>query len=114
MKSKVVTLESPYAPNAETGATIETHVAYAHRAMRDCIDRGEAPYASHLLYPHVLDEFNPAERALGIQLGYEWMIYADEVVVYTDYGISHGMKAAIEYATANEITVVYRSIGGNP
>ena len=38
-----VIVESPYAGD------IETNVAYARAALRDCLSRGEAPIASHLL-----------------------------------------------------------------
>src|SRR5690606_21487830 len=38
-----VIVESPYAGD------VETHVAYARAALRDCLSRGEAPIASHLL-----------------------------------------------------------------
>lgn len=41
---KLVIVESPYAGD------VKTNVAYARAAIRDCLMRGEAPYASHLLY----------------------------------------------------------------
>ena len=51
MPRKVI-LESPYAGD------VETNLRNARAAMRDCLLRGEAPYASHLLYtqPGVLDD----------------------------------------------------------
>jgi hypothetical protein len=39
-----VIIESPYSGD------VETNVAYARAALRDCLSRGEAPLASHLLY----------------------------------------------------------------
>lgn len=55
----LVLLESPYAGN------VELNVTYARACMRDCLKRGEAPFASHLLYtqPGVLDDLVPNERA---------------------------------------------------
>ena len=41
-----VIIESPY-----TG-DVERNLEYARRCMRDSIKRGEAPFASHLLYTH--------------------------------------------------------------
>ena len=107
MKTKVVCLESPYAGD------VENNLKYARRAMRDSMERGEAPFASHLLYTQVLNDDNPIERNAGIALGYAWMDYADEVVVYKDYGISEGMMLAIERAKSNDIPVIYREIGRN-
>jgi len=110
MQVDLVIVESPYAGD------IERNTIYARRALRDCITRGEAPLASHLLYtqPGVLNEFDPAERQLGIQLGYAWMQWADKVVFYTDYGMSPGMEKALVQATEYEVLVVHRQIGLNP
>jgi hypothetical protein len=90
-----VVIESPYAGD------IEKNEAYARACMRQCIKQGEAPIASHLIYtqPGILDENNPTERKLGIELGYEWMHYADVVLFYVDHGWSPGMLKALEHAT---------------
>ena len=47
-------LKSPYAGD------IATNVDYARACLRDCLQRGEAPLASHLLYtqPDVLDDLD--------------------------------------------------------
>lgn len=59
-------IESPFAGD------VETHLTYGRRAMKDCLDRGEAPYASHLLYTQsgILDDTVPAERELGMKACY--------------------------------------------
>ena len=84
--------------------------------MRDSIERGEAPLASHLLYtqPGILDEDKPEERKLGIECGYVWMLCAACVVFYTDYGVSRGMAMAMERALQIGIPVEKRQIGENP
>jgi len=73
-----VILESPYAGD------VATNVAYARRALRDCLLRGEAPFASHLLYtqPGVLDDTLPDERACGIEAGLIWgcLLYTSRCV----------------------------------
>jgi len=43
-------------------------VSYLGKCIRDSIDRGECPFASHRMYPGALDDGSPAERALGIHL----------------------------------------------
>lgn len=87
---RLVILESPYAGD------IERNVAYARACMADCLRRGEAPIASHLLYtqPGVLDDDVPAERALGIEAGLAWGRVVEAVVFYLDLGMSKGMMDA--------------------
>lgn len=101
-----VVIESPLAGDVERS----TH--YAQAAMRDSLARGEAPFASHLLYTQVLDDLDPAQREQGIQAGFAWHDAAEKSVVYTDLGISNGMKAGIESATTKGIPVEYRTITG--
>lgn len=103
-----VILESPYAGN------VERNVAYARACMHDCLLRGEAPFASHLLYtqPGVLDDDRPGERSRGIRAGFAWRQLALRTVVYTDLGISEGMQLGIEDARAWGHAVVFRSLPG--
>ncbi|KKN94467.1 hypothetical protein LCGC14_0188150 [marine sediment metagenome] len=91
---RLVIIESPYAGN------VELNTRYARAAMRDCLEREEAPYASHLLYtqPDVLDDDNPDEQSAGIDAGLAWGEKADATVVYEDLGISEGMRLGIERA----------------
>lgn len=89
---KLVILESPYAGD------VARNVEYARRAMADCLRRGEAPIASHLLYtqPGVLDDDVPDERRLDIDAGLAWSRCAEAAVFYIDHGISRGMAEAID------------------
>jgi hypothetical protein len=68
--------------------------------MNDCLMRGEAPFASHLLYtqPGVLHDDVADERKLGIQAGLAWGEMADATVVYVDHGVSPGMQLGIDRA----------------
>lgn len=106
-----VILESPFAAPDEAGVT--RNVAYARRAMRDSLLRGEAPMASHLLYAAsgALDDTNPDERALGIDAGLAWGREAALTVVYRDLGISKGMQYGIDRAIREGREVEYREIG---
>src|ERR1700741_4821819 len=81
----LVVIESPF-----SGGKSE-FVAYAKRALRDSLDRGEAPLASHLLHPQVYNDASPVERAHGMAAGHAWIRHADKVVVYNDMGITFGM-----------------------
>lgn len=101
-----VIIESPYAGD------IERNVAYARAALLDSLRRGEAPFASHLLYSGVLRDQIPEERELGIEVGLEIGLRADRTVVYADLGISKGMRQGIEAAKAVGRPVEYRSLEG--
>lgn len=94
---KLVIVESPY--RATPYYTAEQHRLYLLNAMQDCLERGEAPFASHHLLPEILDDDDPVARALGIKVGLNWGIHADLIAVYGDFGIGEGMKDAIEHWT---------------
>ena len=100
-----VIVESPFKNLTRTQAT-----AYARDAMIDCIKRGEAPFVSHLLYTQILNDNEPEERALGLEMGLIWGERASATIVYTDYGISEGMQQGIDRAKAEGRSVEYRSL----
>ncbi len=100
----LVLVESPYQGD------VERNVEYARRCLRDCIDRQEAPLAAHLLFPQVLDDRDPIQRAAGINAGFAWLRKADRMVVYQDLGISPGMEAAIRTAELLRIPIERRSL----
>jgi len=102
-----VIIESPYKGN------VEEHVKYAKRCLLDSISRGEAPFASHLLYTLVLDDENLTQRTTGIECGFRWREGASLTAVYTDYGISKGMEYGIADAEYLEQKIEYREIGKN-
>ena len=101
-----VVIESPYAGD------IEANVAYARRCVRDSLLRGEAPIASHLLYtqPGILRDGVDGERQQGIVAGLVWADVADATVVYTDRGISKGMREGIEDAKNSGRHIEYRTL----
>jgi hypothetical protein len=103
---RLVILESPYAGD------IEANVTFARECLRDCLKRGEAPIASHLLYtqPGVLRDEVPDERQLGIDAGLAWGSVAEATVVYTDRGISRGMSYGIANAERAGRPVEFRSL----
>jgi len=89
-----VVVETPYA-----GATA-LNLRYLRACMRDCLQRGEAPFASHHLYtaPGVLRDEIKEERALGIEAGFAWRALAYKSVLYVDLGWTDGMRQGFEAA----------------
>jgi hypothetical protein len=103
---RLVIIESPFAGN------VFDNVRYARACVRDSLLRGEAPIASHLLYTQdgILDDDDPQERQHGIDAGLAWRVKADASVVYTDRGISRGMKYGIAKAEEAGVPVEYRTL----
>ena len=85
-----VIVESPFA-----GAF--ANVKYSRECIRDCLDRGESPFASHLLYTQkgILNDKDPAERHRGIEAANGWLEVADYVAVYMDLGVTRGMLIGV-------------------
>lgn len=106
IKRPRVILESPWA------GSVEENRLYAKSCMRDILYRREAPFASHLLYPQVLDKFIEEERQMGIEAGFAWAGVSELCAVYTDHGLSEGMIRGIARAESLGIPVVRRSLKG--
>lgn len=104
MKYRLVIVESPFQ------GEVDRNAGYAVRAMADCRRRGEAPFASHILYglTGVADDNDPEQRALGIEMGLAWGRAADATVCYADLGISPGMLQGISRAVAEGRPIEYR------
>ena len=102
----LVIIESPY-----RGRT-RLHRRYLRACLRDSLDRGEAPFASHGLYTQVLDDDDPDERRLGMEAGWAWLERADLVAVYTDLGVSAGMRAGTLRAVGAGVRIRHRVVPG--
>lgn len=104
---KLVIIESPYTGDVERNET------YARACMADSLARGEAPFASHLLYtqPGVLDDTNPKERAKGIAAGFAWGEFTEACVIYCDLGITPGMVEGLERCLSRNETPEFRYLG---
>jgi hypothetical protein len=83
---KTVLIESPYAGD------VERNERYARDAMRDCLIRGEAPFASHLLYTQVLNDLDLREHVVGIEAGLAWGAKAEP----PDVGDAMNARAYVE------------------
>lgn len=103
-----VIIESPYAGD------VASNLEYARACLLDSLRRGEAPIASHLLHTQVLDDTQPADRALGCEAGRAWIQCADAVAVYVDRGVSSGMQDAIDIAAWLGVPVEERRLRVDP
>lgn len=101
---ELVVVESPLSGD------FARNIRYARLACLDCVKRGEAPYASHLLMTQFLDDATPEERKVGMEAGFEWGAKATLVAVYTDLGMSGGMKMGIDKARARGQVIVFRKL----
>ncbi len=101
---KRVVIESPLSGD------FARNVRYARLCGLDCIRRGEAPYASHLLMTQFLDDADPEERRVGMEAGFAWGEAGELVAVYVDLGISGGMKAGIAKAEARGLPIETRTL----
>ena len=84
---------------------VAANVEIARAACREVLRGGDAPFAPHLLYPGLLDDAVPAERALGIEAGRRWLATAHEVLVVGP--VTAGMREEIATAEALGIPVRY-------
>lgn len=103
---RLAIIESPYRGD------IERNLAYLRQCIRDSVQRGESPYASHLILPGALDDADPVERDRGIRCGYAWWRYAHIVAFYVDLGWSEGMKKALHRAKTMQVKWEFRCLGG--
>jgi hypothetical protein len=87
-----VVIESPFA------GEVALNRAYLQACIRDCLRRGETPYASHQQLTWALDDNNPEERELGISAGLDMRdfirAHGGKSVYYVDLGWSSGMGRA--------------------
>ena len=111
---KFVDIETPYM--ASSPEQLKRNIRYARACMRDSLLRGETPFASHLLYIQsgILDDNVPEERERGIMAGKALIEGLNATtVVYTDLGLSNGMKLGIEMAKRSGRNIETRTLGEN-
>ena len=91
MEKKLIYIASPYAGD------VEKNTGFAIHACRFCIAQGHTPVAPHLLYTRMLDDNDPAQREIGLNLGQQILRRCDELWVCGSR-ISNGMAAEIAEA----------------
>lgn len=107
-----VNIESPL--SAPTPAGMAENVAYARACLLDSLSRGEAPFAMHLLYPQVLDDTKPYDRAKGIAAGCALIAVCQVEAAYFDRGFSGGMRQGMEVALRHKLVIEFRSLHDRP
>ena len=100
MSKELIYIISPYAGD------IEANVAFAIRCCRMAIQQGHTPIAVHLLYPQILNDLDPAERATGLELGLNILQHCAASWV-CGTRISCGMEGEIRAAQQLNIPIRY-------
>ena len=95
---KIIYVAYPYA-----GDTLK-NTEFAKKACRHVMNEGHAFFAPHLLYPNLLDDSQPQEWQLGIDMGLAMLEHCDELWCYGEQ-ISHGMMQEIAEADSLDIPV---------
>lgn len=107
-----VVIESPFGSRVDgtrcTPEELEENTRYLLRCLEHSLRQGEAPFASHGIYPPVLEDATPVERRMGMEAGFAWGEQAELVAVYVDRGITPGMAEGIERYRALGIQVEHR------
>ena len=106
---QLVIVESPYAGTPEE---IKRNEYYARSAIKDCLNQGEIPFASHLLYTQtgILDDKQSAQRRLGIEAGLIMGTLCQKSALYKDLGMTIGMEEGIDRAELAGRSVEIREI----
>jgi hypothetical protein len=102
----------------------QKNILYARACAKDCLDRGEVPYATHLFFTQrgLLDDRVTEERNKGIRAGkdIEWLMHMASQFVegvyvcsafYTDRGMSHGMEFGLNEAKTVGRKCKFRKLG---
>nr|WP_325178711.1 DUF4406 domain-containing protein [uncultured Oscillibacter sp.] len=96
--NKLVYIASPLSGD------VEKNLDFARQACRYAISQNVTPFAPHLLYPQILDDSDPAERQLGIDMGNQMLELCRELWLCGDR-ISAGMEGERKLAESLGIPV---------
>lgn len=123
---RLVIIESPLGTKPDgsrcTAEEMAENQRYARACVLDSYKRGEAPAASHVFGPCVLDDTDPEQRRMGMETGFAW---ADAVAaanranllddvpiaaVYVDRGITGGMREGFARHHRNGVELEWRRL----
>jgi len=85
----IVYICSPYGGKQE-------NVELAKSLLKYAMDQGHAPIAPHVMYHGILDDFNPMERAIGLDRAIKILKACDEIWIPGWCEASPGMAKEIE------------------
>jgi hypothetical protein len=86
----------------------QQNIDYVNLTIQDCLYYGEAPF-HHLFYQQITNDI--IQQRL-LEAKYQWLLVADKVVVYVDYGITTEMQIGIDNAKKLNKSIEYRSLYG--
>ena len=104
-----------YVSSAFGGKSENIDLAFKYLAHAS-IQRGASTYASHVIYPKFCNDFIPEQRALGMEMGLDFLAECDEywayfpsdfttwsngMIVEREYAISLGMPIKLFYTDQN-------------
>lgn len=102
----IIGIISPYSGDTER------NTAFLRAIVRSILAEGHTPLAGHALYPQVLDDTNPEQRAQGMAAGQHLLTVCCEVRVYDQLGMSAGMRADLEFCGANQVPFRFARLDG--
>lgn len=110
---KLIYVASPYGSPTREG--IERNLEFVKKAGKAVIAGGHSPVIVHMMYPALLDDDVPEERALGCAMDLQILELCHALAYYAANGVSRGMDGEIRYALERGIPV-YRlaDIGSEP
>ncbi|MCD6381885.1 MAG: DUF4406 domain-containing protein [Candidatus Aenigmarchaeota archaeon] len=88
---KIVYVSSPFQGNEE-------NLERARRYCRLVVSKGYLPLTPHVYFSQFMDDKNPEDRKLAMEMNKKLVEFADEMWVFGNK-ITEGMKEEIEYFT---------------
>lgn len=86
----------------------ETNIANARLYSQHAVSCGAIPIAVHLLFPQFLDDSDPKQRKIGINMGLEILEKCDEMWVFGEP--TSGMKLEMTEAKKLQIPIEYPTL----
>ena len=106
----IVLVETPY--KFEDQVMAVKHERYAKMCLEDSVKmRKECAIIPHMLYSQVLNFRDQQEHDLALIAHLSLVPVCSYLAVYTDYGISPAMQAALNMAASHSKKIEYRILG---
>ena len=93
-------ISSPYSGD------VETNVENAREYSRFAVEQGFLPVTPHIFFTQFMDDCNPADRELAMQMNLQLLRSCDELWVFGNY-LSPGMETEITEAFRHHIPIRY-------
>ena len=107
MTMKKVYICSPYRGD------VETNVQNARKYCRAAVELGCLPIAPHLLFPQFMNDDDPAERGVAIEMDFNLIGICDEIWAFGLDRPTEVMRAKIRWAEGTGVPVLdgFKMIG---